>query len=125
MSRRTYVFAGPAQSADVLMSVIERALGRPFVREPGGDPYIRADSVSVYVSGHEFEDDDIASPAGTLVPLESEYPLMVDIRDGGRDSGRQEETAARILEAIRDDGRLRAVYIDDMQHVLDTFAPPG
>jgi hypothetical protein len=123
VSRRTYIFAGPSGSDDVLMSIVESALGRAFVRENGDDPYILIEPVNVYVGGHEFEDDDIESPTGELVPLETDYPLVVDIRDTERDSGRQEDVAARIFDAIRADGRLRAVYIDDMQHVLDVYSP--
>jgi hypothetical protein len=36
---------------------------------------------------------------------------------------RQQQAAAAIFAAIKADGRLKAVYIDDMQHVLDMAEP--
>jgi hypothetical protein len=120
MSRRTYIFAGPAESGTALTSIIEAALDAPFIREPGSDPYIRADPVSLYTSGHDFEDGDIDFPGGTPVPLKSAYPHLIDIRDTERNLGRQQAVAARIFAAIKADGRINAVCIDDMQHVLDS-----
>lgn len=123
LSRRTYIFAGPAGSADALMSIIETVLGRPFTHEPGSDPYIRADPIAVYVSGHDFDDGDVDSTAGTPVALRTAYPHLVDIRDTERDLSRQQDTAAQIFTAIKADGRINAVYVDDMQHVLDSCHP--
>ena len=105
------------------MNVIETALGRPFIHETGSDPYIRADPTAVYVGRHDFDDGDIDSPTGTPVPLQTAYPHLVDIRDTERNLQRQQDTAERLLNAIKRDGRLKAVYIDDMQHVLDTYQP--
>lgn len=108
------------------MSVIEAALGRSFNREPGTDPYLRADPVAVYISGHDFDDGDIDSPDGTPIPLKTAYPYLIDIRDTERDPRHQQDTAARILAAIKADGHASAVLIDDMQHVLDSVNPdPG
>ena len=123
MARRTYVFAGPPGSASVLMSIIETATGRPFTREPGSDPYIRADPIGVYVARHDFDDGDIDAPDGTPIALRTGYPYLVDIRDIERDLHRQQQAAAAIFAAIKADGRLRAVYVDDMQHVLDRTEP--
>jgi hypothetical protein len=123
MARRTYVFAGPPGSAGVLMSIIEAATGRPFVREPGSDPYIRADPVGVYVARHDFDDGDIDAPDGRPIALRTGYPYLADIRDTERDVHRQQQAAAAIFAAIKADGRIKAVYVDDMQHVLDTTEP--
>jgi len=126
MARRTYVFAGPSGSASVLMSIIETATGRPFIREPGSGPYIRADPVGVYVARHDFDDGDIDAPDCTPIALRTGYPHLVDIRDTERDLHRQQQAAAAIFAAIKADGRLQAVYVDDMQHVLDMTEPhPG
>lgn len=119
MARRTYIFAGPAESAGILEAVIEAALGRPVVREPGTEPYVRADPIVVYLGRHEFDDGDMDAPDGRPLALQTSYPLLADIRDVDRDAGRQQVAAARILAAIKADGRLIAVLIDDMQHVLD------
>ena len=123
MARRTYVFAGPADSADVLTSIIEAALGQTIIREPGSDPYVRAGPVAVYVSAHDFDDGDIDAPDGTSVALRTGYPHMADIRDNERNEQRQHEVAARIFSALKADGRLNAIYVDDMQHVVEMTKP--
>jgi hypothetical protein len=123
VSRRTYIFAGPDGSEGALTAMIEAALGRPFVREAGSDPYVRADPIAVYLSGHDFDDGDIDSPAGTPLALKTAYPYLIDIRDTERDLQRQQDTAARIFAAIKAGRRLRALYVDDMQHVLDSSDP--
>jgi hypothetical protein len=123
VARHTYVFAGPPGSLSVLMTIIETAIGRPFIREPGSDPYIRADPIGVYVARHDFEDGDIDAPDGTPIPLQTGYPYLADIRDTERDLHRQQQVAAAIFAAIKADERLKAVYVDDMQHVLDMTEP--
>ncbi len=119
MARRSYIFAGPPGSAGILMTVIEAALDRSFIRQAGTDPYIRADPVAVYVGAHDFEDGDIDAPDQTPVALQTNYPLLVDIRATDRNLDRQQDAAARIFAAIKADARLNAVLVDDMQHVLD------
>jgi hypothetical protein len=123
MSRQTFIFvSAPAQDAD-LMHLIEQVLGRQFIREEGSDPYIRVGTVAVYVGGHEFDDDDIAWPQGSDIALQSEYPAMIEVRDTGDDLQRQQEIASDIFAALRSAGRHRAVYIDDMQKILDSYNP--
>ncbi len=119
MARRSYIFAGPPGSAGILMTVIEAALDRSFIRQAGTDPYIRADPVAVYVGAHDFEDGDIDAPDQTPVALQTNCPLLVDIRATDRNLDRQQDAAARIFAAIKADARLNAVLVDDMQHVLD------
>ena len=104
----------------MVMSIVESALGRAFIRPAGSDPYIRADPVAVYMGGHDFDDGDVCSPAGTPIAVKTTYPNLIDIRDTERDFQRQQDTAARIFAAIKADGRVKAVHIDDMQHVLDS-----
>jgi len=121
MSRQTFIFvSAPAQDA---VHLIEQALGRQFIRAEGSDPYIRVGTVAVYVGGHEFDDDDIAWPQGSDIPLQSQYPAMIEIRDTGGDLQRQQEIASKIFAALRSAGRHRAVYIDDMQKILDSYSP--
>ena len=123
MSRQTFIFVStPALDAD-LMHLIERALGGQFTRAEGSDPYIRVGTVAVYFGGHEFDDDDIAWPQGSDIPLQSEYPAMIEIRDTGGDLRHQQEIAGKIFGALRSTGRYRAVYIDDVQKVLDSYSP--
>jgi hypothetical protein len=124
VSRRTYVFVSSdgLGSPEGAMGVIENVLGRSFVREPGADPYLRADPLAVYVGGHDFDDGDIDFPDGTPVPLRSRYPYLAEIRDTEKDQGRQEEAAARIYAALTADRTRTAVLIDDMQNVVQGSA---
>lgn len=48
---------------------------------------------------------------------------MIEIRDTSGDQQRQQEIASKIFPALESAGRWRAVYIDDMQKVLDTYDP--
>ena len=124
MSRQTFIFVGAAAQNAELTHLIEHALGRPFSREQGSDPYIRVGTVAVYVGGHEFDDDDIAWPEGPEIPLHSNYPTMIEARDTTGDQHRQQEVADKIFAALRSGGRWPIVYIDDMQKVLDHYDPP-
>ena len=123
MAGRTYVFAGPPGSANILTAIIEAALGQIVIHEPGSDPYVRADSVAVYISGHDFDDGDIDAPDGTAVALRTGYPHMADVRDIQRNDQRQHDVAAQIFSAIKADGRLNAVHVDDMQYVMEITRP--
>ena len=123
MSRHTYVFVSSPGQADAVMRVIETALGGSFSIESGSDPYLRLDSVAIYVGGHEFDDDDIDFPDGSPVPLGSQYPCLVDVRDVTKDTQHQEEVAAQIFDALRAGNRWKVVYIDDMQKVLGSYDP--
>jgi hypothetical protein len=123
VARRTYIFAGPPGAAAIVMSAIEAALNRSFTREPGTDPYLRADPVAVYVGAHDFDDDDIDGPDETPLALRTSYPLLIDVRDTDRNVARQQDAAVRIFAAIRADSSLRAVLVDDMQRVLDITGP--
>ena len=48
---------------------------------------------------------------------------MIEVRDTGGDLQRQQEIASEIFTALRSTGRHRAVYIDDMQKILDSYNP--
>ena len=123
MSRQTFIFVGTQVQDPDLMHLIEHALDSTFRFEEGTDPYIRAGTVAVYVGGHEFDDDDIAWPGGSDVPLRSLYPAMIEFRDTGGDQQRQQAIAAQVFAALESAGRWPAVYIDDMQKVLDRYQP--
>ena len=60
---------------------------------------------------------------GSPTTAENVPAYLADIRDTERDLSRQQQAAAAIFAAIKADGRLKAVYIDDMQHVLDMTEP--
>ena len=123
MSRQTFIFVG-AQARDAdLMHLMEQTLDGTFTFEEGTDPYTRAGTVAVYVGKHDF-DDDIAWPGGSDVPLRSMYPTMVEFRDTGGDQQRQQAIAAQVFADLKSADRWPAVYIDDMQKVLDSYQPP-
>jgi len=123
MSRQTFIFvSAPALDAD-LMHLVEQALGGQFIRAEGSDPYIRVGTVAVYIGSHEFDDDDIAWPQGSDIPRQSQYPAMIEIRDTGGNLRHQQGIASKIFAALRSTGRYRAVFIDDMQKILDSYSP--
>jgi hypothetical protein len=124
MSRQTFVFVGfSARDDDDLIHVIENALGASFRHDEGSDPYVRVGSTAVYLGAHEFDDDDIAWPDGSDIPLRSHYPVMLEIRDTDGDQQRQQAIGAQLFRALESAGRWPAVYIDDMQKVLASYAP--
>jgi hypothetical protein len=125
MSRQTLIFVGTTPQDTDLMHLVEQALGQQFIREQGSDPYIRIGTVAVYAGGHEFDDDDITCPEGPEIPLHSKFPAMIETRDTGGDQHRQQEVADKIFAALRSNGHWPAVYIDDMQKVLDHYDPAG
>ena len=91
----------------------------------GPTPTSGSGAVAVYVGEHDFDDDDIAWPGGSDVPLRSMYPAMIEFRDTGGDQQRQQAIAGRVLAALESASRWPAVYIDDMQKVLDSYQPSG
>src|SRR5579859_1262683 len=123
MSRQTFIFVGTtAQNAD-LVRLVEHALGRRSTHQEGSDPYIRTESVAIYIGGHEFDDDDITWPEGSAIPLHSNFPAMIEVRDTTGNQLRQREIADKIFAALRSAGHWPTVYIDDMQKVLDHYDP--
>jgi hypothetical protein len=121
MSRQTFIFVSAQAHNEDLMHLVEQAISGRFIHEEGSDPYIRVGTVAVYVGGHEFDDDDIAWPEGSDIALRSEYPAMIEVRDTSGNHRRQQEVAGQIFTALKSAGRWRAVYIDDMQKVLDSY----
>jgi hypothetical protein len=125
VSRNTDIFVSADEPLEEVMSVVEQALGRRFIHEEGSAPYIRIDPDSVYLGRHEFGDDDITWPDGSPVPLQSLYQHWIEVRDTEGDQQRQEELAKKIFEALRAHGQWKAVLIDDMQRIVDSYDPDG
>ena len=50
---------------------------------------------------------------------------MIEFRDTGGDQQCQQAIAAQVFAALKSAGRWPAVYIDDMQKVLDSYQSPG
>jgi hypothetical protein len=123
VSQSTLIFAGPDESASAVRDVVQSLLGGRFTfpTDKGEDPYLVHERADVYVGPHDHEDDEIAFPHGAWVPLHSGYPHRIEVRDIDRDIDRQQALARRIFDALRNDGRWRLVYIDDMQSVLDSY----
>ena len=123
MSRQTFIFVSAQAQDQDLMHLVEQALSGKFRYEEGSDPYIRVGTVAVHVGGHEFDDDDIAWPGGSDIPLRSVYPAMIEVRDTSGGHQRQQEIARQVFKALESAGRWRVVYIDDMQKVLNSYQP--
>ena len=123
MSRQTFIFVGASVRDADLIRLVEQVLSGHFLHEEGSDPYLRVGTVAVYVGGHEFDDDDITWPEGPEIPLHSEFPVMIEIRDTSGDHRRQQEVADKVFDALRAARRWPIVYIDDMQKVLDRYEP--
>jgi hypothetical protein len=123
MSRQTFIFAGTGADDEDLARLMEQTLGREFVREEGSDPYIRIGTAAVYLGPHDFDDNDIAGPGGDGVPLATSYPALIEIRDTSGDLRRQQEIASEIFASMQTAGRWPAIYVDDMQKVIDSYTP--
>ncbi len=123
MSRQTFIFVGTSADDGDLVRLVEQMLGREFKREEGSDPYIRTGTTAVYLGSHEFDDDDIAGPDGTPIPLASSYPALIEVRDTAGDQQRQQRIASEIFAALRSAGRWPTVFIDDMQKIVDRYDP--
>jgi len=121
MSRQTFIFVGTAAHDGDLAHLLEQVLGRKFTNEEGSDPYVRVGTTAVYLGSHDFDDDDVDGPTGPDIPLASSYPALIEVRDTAGDQQRQEEIASNLFTRLRAAGRWPAVYIDDMQKVVDSF----
>jgi hypothetical protein len=113
MSRQTFIFVGAPAADHDLPRMIEHILGASFRHKEGSDPYVRVGSTAVYLGAHELDDDDIAWPGG--IPLHSDYPAMLEIRDTAGDQQRQQAVGGQLFRALESVRRWPAVCIDDMQ----------
>jgi hypothetical protein len=77
---------------------------------------------TMHLSGSKVSVSTGSEP-GSDIALRSEYPAMIEIRDTSGDLQRQQEMVGKIFTALKSAGRWRAVYIDDMQKVLDSYDP--
>ena len=120
MSRQTFIFVGTqARTLTWCTSSNRRSAGPSGPKKER--PLHPVGTMAVYVGEHEFDDDDIACRRFD-VPLRSLYPAMIEFRDTAATS-----SASSVAGSLRR-SRPRAataVYIDDMQKVLDGYQPPG
>ena len=125
MARNTDLFVGTSEPTSAVISVLEHAFGIPFTHSKGEDPYLPLGEVTVYIGGHHQDDDEIKGPDGTWewLPLHSEYPIRVEIRDLDHNEERQLSTARRVYDVLKAAGRWRLALVDDMQQLLDTHEP--
>jgi hypothetical protein len=125
VSQSSLVFAGPDEPVSAVRELIQSALGGSFTFPPqeNEDPYLAYERADVYVGPHDHEDDEVAFDDGSWVPLRSQYPHRVEIRDIDRDVECQEALARRVFDVLKADGRWQVVYIDDMQRVVDSYQP--
>lgn len=119
MSWTSAIFVG-SDKPEPVMATLEEALQQSFVHEEGTDPYLVVGTTAIYVGAHDFEDDDIG---GRWVPLASEYPQFIEIRDPERSLERQQELASRIANVLKEVGRWRFVRVEDMEYIPDSYDP--
>lgn len=123
MSRQTLIFVGAQARDGDLLRLIEQALGASFWHEEGSAPYVRVGSTAVYLDAHKFDDDDIAWPGGSDIPLYSDYPAMLEICDTSDGQQRRQAIGGQLFCALESANCWPAVYIDDMQKILVSFRP--
>lgn len=93
------VFVSGEAPADVLLAIIETALGAVF--RPSQDPepvpvLIAGDTKVFFHDDHPFEDD-----TGFAV---SRYRYWVSVEDSGRDEERQLAVARKVFDAVKTSG---------------------
>ena len=125
MARTTDLFVGASEPASAIIAALEHAFNATFTQLEGEDPYLPLGPVTVYVGSHHQDDDDIKGPDGSwqLLPLRSEYPHRVEVRDLGHDADRQLSTARQVFDVLKATGRWKLALVDDMQQLLDSYDP--
>ena len=127
MARTTDLFVGTSEPPGAVISALEDSFGASVTRLPDEDPYLSLGPVAVYVGSHHQDDDDIKGPDGSRLwlPLRSQYPLRVEVRDLDHDADRQLASAREVFDALKAAGRWKLVLVDDMQQLLDSYDPDG
>jgi hypothetical protein len=122
MSQTSHIFAGPGDSVGQVREAIEGELGGRFTypAEVDEDPYLVHERADVYVGHHDYEDDMVAFSDGSWVPLHSQYPVAIEVRDIDRDAQRQQALAHRIFQALQQSGQWQLVAVDDLQEVTES-----
>jgi hypothetical protein len=95
-------------------------LERLVLREPAEQAWKAFDDQvngALNLGPHHFDDGDLEDETGADLPLASELPHLVEVRDLDKDYARQNAVALRVLEAARRAG-WRAVAVDDMVDLL-------
>lgn len=123
MSWRTHIFASADAPIEDIRSLIEQALGGTFTTSTYDEPYLASGRTDIYATtGHEYEDDDLTWPDGTWVPLQSDYPHWIEVRNLDKDLDQQHTTARHIFDALKKAGRWRLLHVDNMK-LLDSHDP--
>lgn len=123
MAWTSRVFVG-TDHADDLISTLEKSFDGTFTQADAAAPYLlalRDAHVSIYLDRHPFANDDIALADGTLIPLRSEYPYNVDVRDVDNDLANQRKVAQRVFDTLKQTARWKLVYVENEQLVLETY----
>jgi hypothetical protein len=123
MARTTDLFVGTSEPADAVIAALEHAFGASFTRLQDEDPYLPLGQVTVYVGSHHQDDEEIKGPDGSWqwLPLRSQYPYRVEVRDLDHDADRQLATARQVFDALKAVGRWNLALVDDMQQLLDSY----
>lgn len=124
MSRTTDAFISSHQPVETVLEAIAQAFGAPFHHPDDGAPYLVNGETDVYVHDtHRFDDDDVRRADGTWVPLASDYPHWIEIRNVASDQAQQRQVGEQVFEALKSFGYGKVVLIDNFQHVVDSYDP--
>ncbi len=123
MSRPTHLFIGGELSTPDITATIEAAFGATFTVPEDDTPHLIHGNADIYAGTHDFDDDDLRWPDGTTIALRSEYPHHLEVRDTTRDHAHQQELARRAFETLKATGRGKLLYVDNLQHILDSYDP--
>lgn len=123
MAKTVDLFVGSEAPLTEIRDVIEAAVGEAFGTNRNGQPVVPVGTTSIYLADtHHFDDEDVQWPDGSWIKLESDYPNWIQVRD--RDLDHQLGVAQKVYRALKEIGRWRVVLINDMQRVIDQYAPP-
>ena len=121
MSHSTDIFVSTDDPREDIVAVLEAGLGvhaQPASDE--GTPYLLLDEAAVHVGPHDFFD---FYDNDTTIPLETEYPHWIDVRSRQHDIEQQREVGQRVFDLLKQTGRWKLVYLDNFQHVVDSYDP--
>lgn len=109
------VFVATDAPIEALLARLETTFGATVTHASDtGEPLLVADTAKLFVTRNDLDSDD-DFPLG-------EFTYWVETRDLDRDLDRQAQTARRAFDTIKAAG-WRALYLHDMQKLVDSYEP--